>query len=371
METIIRNTNFINDIIDGMFDWVRVLDREDNIVYMNKAMREGMKNAAIGLKCYKAVGRDEPCENCISRKAVFDGNPHEKEECIGDRVFSVMSSPVKNDKGEIVAVVEVLRDTTKVKQLQNEILTQNTKLQDDLIMAKRLQCSMLPRQFPEDRISFSFIYNPCEALGGDFLDIFKIDDKHLGLYIADVSGHGVPASLLTVFLRSTLDKKLLSPAKALNQLYKEFNSNNFSGELYITVFYLIIDLEKMTMTYANAGHNVCPILFNQRDSSRFEMIRLPGFPISHWVENPDYKDGYLKLQECDRIFLYTDGIIEIKNSKNEQFGEDRLLALLEKKGEPVSTLNTIFNAAFEFAGLTDVTKTMDDITIALLDVKKC
>jgi Serine phosphatase RsbU, regulator of sigma subunit len=369
METIKKNASFIKGIIDGMFDWVRVLDKDDNIIYMNKAMREGMKTAVIGSKCYTAVGRTEPCENCISRKAVFDGDSHEKEEMIGDRVFSVMSSPVKNEKGEIVAVVEVLRDTTKVKLLQHEILKQNTKLRDDLSMAKRLQCSMLPKQLPEDCLDFSFIYNPCEALGGDFLDIFRIDASHIGLYIADVSGHGVPASLLTVFLRSTLDKRTLSPAEALKNLYKEFNSSNFGGDLYITLFYCIIDIKNKTMSYSNAGHNVCPILMNTKDKTRFKPVRLPGIPISHWVENPDYKDDCIRLQVNDRLFLYTDGIIEIKNSNNEQFGEDRLLNLLYSNKDTVGTLNSIFNTACEFAGLTDLTKAIDDITIALLEIK--
>lgn len=111
--------HFIKDIIDGMFDWVRVLDKDDNIIYVNKAMADGLGCYPIGKKCFNILGRAEPCENCIARKTVFDGYPHEKEEVINGRTFSVMSSPVKNDSGKIIAVVEVLRDVTHMKQLHH------------------------------------------------------------------------------------------------------------------------------------------------------------------------------------------------------------------------------------------------------------
>lgn len=370
MKFINENRHFIEDIIDGMYDWVRVVDKDDNVIFMNKAMTEGIKDAKIGSKCYNVIGRSTPCENCISRKAVFFGQPHEKEEFINDRIYSVMSSPVKNQNGEIIAVVEVLRETTQVKQLQEKILKQNAILRDDLKMARRLQCSMLPKNFTEDRVSFSYIYNSCEALGGDFLDIFKIDEKHLGIYIADVSGHGVPASMLTVFLRSTLSKKTLSPADALNALFAEFNNSNLGDDLYITVFYAILNLEDKTMVYSNAGHNACPVIFRSKDKSSFELIRHPGIPISRWVDSPGYRDGFTGLESGDRLFFYTDGIMEMRNPQKEQFGEDRLLKLLlANSSEPVGTLNAIFTAACEFAGLSDTTKILDDVTMALLEIK--
>lgn len=359
--------HFIEEIIDGMYDWVRVLDRSDNIIYVNKAMAEGLKGFPIGKKCYEAIGLTAPCDNCTSRKSVFDGRPHEKEEIINGMIFSVMSSPVRNENGEIIAVVEVLRNITHLKHLQAEILEQNKKLQEDLNIAKKLQCRLLPKQSPENRLNFSYIYQPCEKLGGDFIDLFKIDENHTGIYIADVSGHGVSASMLTVFLRSSINKKTLSPAQALGELYRDFNNNSFDPDLYITIFYAIVDLKEKTLAYANAGLNVCPILFNQ---SRFELLRSPGIPISNWVEQPDYADRKVSLQKADRIFLYTDGIIEIKNSMDEQFGEDRLLELLlSNVSLPSGILNGIIESARSFAGAHDFSQISDDITMALLEME--
>lgn len=367
MESLKRNGYFIEEIIDGMFDWVRVLDRDDNVIYMNNAMSEGLGNSKTGIKCYEAVGKTKPCDTCVSRKVVFDGKTHEKEECIGNRIFSVMSSPVKNEAGEIVAIVEVLRDTTQIKKLQEEILKQNNKLTDELSMARKLQCSLLPKELPDDKIGFSFIYKPCEAIGGDFLDIFKIDGNHVGIYIADVSGHGVPASMLTIFLRSALDKKLLSPSSALKELYKEFNNSSFDESLYITIFYAILDLEDKTMSYSNAGHNVSPIIFGK---NRFETLWLPGIPISSWMDDPVYKDASVRLQSGDRLFFCSDGIIEMKNALNEQFGEERMLKLLmDNTIEPTAVLNVLVEEACRFAGLAGTSDILDDITMALLEIR--
>lgn len=367
MSPLRQKIRFVEEIMNGMSDWVRVIDRDDNMIYVNKSMAEGLKSYPIGKKCYEAIGRSSPCENCISRKAVFEGITQEKEEYIGDRVFSVMSSPVRDEKGNIIAVVEVLRDVTQMKELQRKIIEQNQKLSAELRIAKNLQCNLLPKKLPEDKIKFSFVYKPCEDLGGDFLDVYRIDDSHTAVYIADVSGHGVPASMLTVFLRSSINKKLLSPAKVLSELYRDFNNSGLDPDLYITIFFAVIDHNSNTMTYSNAGLNVSPIVFGK---DRFELLWAPGIPISTWVDEPDYKDKNIHLKSKDKVFLYTDGIIELKNSKGEQFGEERLLETLLKEAPDLSiSLDRIMSHASEFAGTKDYTDICDDITMALLEIR--
>ncbi|HPV02514.1 MAG TPA: SpoIIE family protein phosphatase [Clostridiales bacterium] len=350
-----------------MYDWVRVIDRDNNVIYMNRAMREGLGEKFIGKKCYEVLGRNEPCTVCISRKSVFEGFSQEKEESIGDRTFSVMSSPVRNAAGEVVAVVEVLRETTQLKKLYQEMQEQNLKLKSDVEMARRLQTSLLPDSPDDPRLDFSMLYMPCESLGGDFIDIFYIDDSHIGMYIADVSGHGVQASLLTVFLRSAINKKLLSPAKALEELYYEFNKSKLDREMYITIFYSIIDLDTKTMHYSNAGLNVIPVVYGRQ---RFELLKMPGIPISNWLEKPEYRDGSVRLSSGDRFFMYTDGILEIRNRSNEQFGEDRVLdILLNSSARPGQILRDIKETAFRFANIRSSDDLRDDVTMALLELK--
>lgn len=350
-----------------MYDWVRVVDTQNNVIYMNKAMEQGLGGQATGQKCHELLGRNEPCENCISRKSVFEGKTQEKEETINGRTFSVMSSPLRNSEGKVIAAVEVLRETTHIKKLYQEMQEQNRKLKKDVEMARKLQSSLLPGPLDDPRLDFSLLYMPCESLGGDFIDIFYLDRTHLGMYIADVSGHGVQASLLTVFLRSTLSKKTLSPAKALEELYLEFNQSKLDRDLYIAMFYSIIDLDSKTMLYSNAGLNVAPIVYGQ---DRFELLRMPGIPISNWLKAPGYQDGSVHLAAGDKFFMYSDGILEIRNESNEQFGEDRLLDILFRgKYHPRQLLLDIKKTAFAFAGYKSADDLQDDITMALLEIK--
>lgn len=367
MDLSIENKPFLENIIDGMFDWVRVLDLDNNVIYMNKAMSDALGTHTTGIKCYKLLGRSTPCKNCTSRRSILDGSSHEKEEYIGDRIFSVMSSPLKNESGETVAIVEVLRETTQLKRLYKNLQEQNMKFRSELEMAKRLQSSMLPKAINDSRLFFSSCYMPCESLGGDFVDIFKIDASHIGLYIADVSGHGIPASLLTIFLSSSLNKKLLSPAGALEELFVSFNQSGLSDELYITLFYVIIDLDNKSLLYSNAGHNTFPILYG---NTGFELIKQPGIPISSWIDKPLYKDSRMRFQTGDRLFLYTDGITEMRNSEGSFFSEDRLFSILnENKSKPDKLLADIMASVTDFAGSSGKSTLNDDITMALVEMR--
>lgn len=357
---------FIEDIINGMNDWVRVLDRDNNIIFLNKSMAQGLQGCHIGEKCHIGIGRSVPCELCTSRKAVFDGQPHQKEETIQDRVYSVMSSPIRDRDGEIIAVVEVLRDITELKGLQRKILVQNHRFRNDLLMARKLQYSLLPEAWSSGGINFSLVYEPCDALGGDFFDIFRIDRSHIGAYIADVSGHGVPASMLTVFLHSSLNRDLLSPAQALSELYRGFNRNRFDTNFYITVFYAIFDTDRGVFTYSNAGHNVCPVVIRP---DNYQVLMSPGVPISNWTDIPDYRDSEVKAASGDKLFLCTDGIVELRNPQNRQFGEERLLhSLLHLKDKPIDMLNRMKNEALAFAEIGHISEIPDDITMALVEV---
>jgi len=359
--------DFIEDIIDGMRDWVRVINKDDTIIFVNKPMREALGMDIVGQKCYEIFGRTSPCPNCVSKRELPNWTKF-KEEAISGRVFSVTSSPLNstgNDSEE--SVIEVLHDITELKILSQALERKNERLKEDLSMARMLQCSLLPKETRVyDKLDFSFIYRPCETLGGDFLDIFKIDDDHIGLYIADVSGHGVAASMLTMFLRTALDKSTISPTQSLTQLFEDYNKNAFVTELYIAVFYGVIDTKNYTITYSNAGLNVCPILYSKDD---FQILRAPGIPISNWVENPNYIEVTMNINPKDRLFIYTDGIIEIRNKKNKQFGEERVVEhLINSQLQPAQTLSKLIEKAIAFSD-NDQNDIMDDITVALLEIK--
>lgn len=359
---------FIEEVIDGMQDWVRVIDNDDNIIFVNKSMREAIGMDIVGQKCYEVLGRSSPCPNCISKRDLPNWSRC-KEEIIKGRIFSVTSSPFRSADGTTdYAVIEVLHDITEIKEMSQKIAIQNEKLKEDLIMAKRLQRSLLPKNtLAFDKAIFNFIYRPCETLGGDFTDFFKIDDEHIGVYIADVSGHGVAASMLTMFLNTALDKTEKSPSKVLTQLYTSYNNNKFFSELYISIFYIIINTEKYTITYSNAGLNVCPVIFSGND---FTILRSPGIPISNWVENPEYSEQTISIKPKDNLFLYTDGLIEIRNTEKQQFGEERLLNhMLKSDLPPAQRLAQLIDKAVSFSNSINPNDIKDDITVAIVEIK--
>ncbi len=359
---------FIEEIIDGMQDWVRVIDNDDNIIFVNNAMRKAVGMDIVGQKCYEVLGRISPCPNCISKRDLPNWSRC-KEEIINGRVFSVTSSPFSSADGTAeYAVIEVLHDITEIKEMSQKIAIQNEKLKEDLIIAKRLQMSLLPKTTLEfNKAIFNFIYRPCETLGGDFIDFFKIDDEHIGLYIADVSGHGVAASMLTMFLNTALDKTEISPSKVLTQLYTSYNNNSFFSELYISVFYIVINTEKYTITYSNAGLNVCPVIFSEND---YTILRSAGIPISNWVDNPEYMEQTISIKPKDNIFLFTDGIIEIRNTEKQQFGEERLLNhMLNSDLPPSQKLTRLIDKAVSFSNSINPNDIMDDITVAIVEIK--
>ena len=316
-------------------------------------------------------GRSEHEERAsMVRNLTSVGLRNETELKIGINSFMVTSSPIKNTLGEPEYVIEVFHNVTRLKSLQEVVFEQNEKFEYDLSMAKMLQRRLLPAGSPNPSFDFSYIYEPCEALGGDFIDMYNISDTHLGVYIADVSGHGVAASILTVFLRSTISKRITSPAEALSRLYREFKSNNFEPELYITVFYAIFDLKNMILTYSNAGHIATPVLQSGKRKDALKFLGSSGVPISTWVDTAEYTQESISVESGDRLFLHTDGLIDVFNSKMERYGHQRVTELLKFCPDDIyETLNIILDDAYTFAGIKNRSEQSDDITLSLVELK--
>lgn len=356
---------FILDILDGMDDWVRVVDRNNSVIFINRSMERDLGvNDLAGKKCYELMGCGVPCKNCITNKAVFEGKSYKKEERFNNRIFSVMSSPIVADDGNVYYAVEVLRDVTKEKEMEREIIKQNLKLQHDLEMAKKLQMQLLPRNIKLPNLDFAYVYHPCDDLSGDMVNVFQIDNERIGIYIADVSGHGVSASMLTIFIISTLNKRTPSPARALHRLFKQYNSGDFDKDAYITVFYGIYNTRTHAFTYSNAGHNCTPIIIGKKGIKKLYMS---GIPISNWVDKPKYYDSTVYLNAEDKLFLYTDGVTDQWLEEPGKISSDKyILQLLREKH---IDLETTLNKICEYVRnrLNEIgARQKDDITMALV-----
>jgi sigma-B regulation protein RsbU (phosphoserine phosphatase) len=368
---------FAKSILDSMFDWVRVIDRDGAVVFMNQTMyrylQENPDDVDFSEVFDKRPAHDIGAMNyeLVISTALNSSVEYDREIRVGSKVFAVISSPLKNELGEMEYIVEVFRDITRLKNLQHTVIEQNNKFENDLDMAKMLQRKLLPNASPNPKIDFNYLYKPCDMLGGDFVDIYNIGEDHLGVYIADVSGHGVSASILTVFLRSTISKRMTSPAEALDTLYREYNKNNFESEVYITVFYAIYDLKNHILTYSNAGHNATPVLYNKDHRDRQIYLTTPGLPISNWTETVSYSENSLPVAPGDLLFLYTDGLSEIKDKDRQLFGQDRINEILRGSTEVNHhvMLDDLLSKAYGFADISNESMQTDDITMSFVELR--
>lgn len=363
-EIIKKHTRLNYDILDGMVDWVRVIDKNNIIIYANKPMEEALGNDLVGKVCYSSLGKKCCCKRCITETTITSGLPAAKEEIIGDRIFSVKSSPVRNENGEIYAAVEVFRDVTKERKLENELRSKNDKMSEDLNFAKVLQNKILPTKGQYDDYNIDYIYKPSEMLSGDIFDVFFIDDNHLGIYISDVVGHGVTASMMTMFIRQTMraiKDDVLSPSKALSQLHQKFLDLKLDDDKYFSIFYGVLNKRDNTFRFVNGGHNSIPVLLRK---DKYELLRVTGYPISYLFDKVQYEEQVVKLSEGDKIIFYTDGIIEAKNNAKEEFGMDRLIDIINSsKGDLIQNIE---KAIFDF----EYHEQEDDFAVLTMEVLK-
>ncbi|OPJ55174.1 SpoIIE family protein phosphatase [Alkalithermobacter paradoxus] len=354
--------NLIQDIFNGMVDWVRVVDKTGTVIYVNDEMKRKIGEQIIGSRCYNSLGKDCSCENCITEMTIKTGRMHHKEEIVNGRIYSVVSSPIRDVNNKIYAAVEVFRDVTEEKRLKKEIMQKNDKMSRDLEFAKALQKNMLPRKGIYENISLDYVYRPSEMLSGDIFDVFKIGDNHIGMYISDVVGHGVKASMLTMFIRQMMkcvDDNNLSPSDALTKLHKHFLDLNLDYDKYFTIFFAILDTRSNELRYVNAGHNSLPILFN---NEKVNMLSASGNLISPFFDKVEYEEKVVTLSKGDKILFYTDGIIETKGHGGEEFGMERLIDIV--KGRNDNILESIQKSVDEFRQ----SKQEDDLAAFLIEL---
>ena len=328
-------------VLESMADWVRVVDYDGNVLYANRSMKESLGEEILDMKCYRVHGNVQPCGFCISKRSIRTKETVQKEEIIKGRYFSIKSSPVFDEEGKVIAAVEVFRDTTRERKLEKELVDKNKKMSTDLVFAKRLQQRILPQKGIYKDLYVDHMYKPSELLSGDMYDVLNIDEDNIGIYICDVVGHGVTASMMTMFVRQTMRAIIvdeLSPGRTLSILQERFKSLNLGMDKYFTIFYGVYNVKTKSFKYANAGHNCIPIKYNQKDTDIDEM-KSKGYPISFLFDKVDYVEKNIQLKSGDEILFYTDGITEVKNFDGEEFGMEKLIGVIrENKSDVINSI---------------------------------
>jgi sigma-B regulation protein RsbU (phosphoserine phosphatase) len=285
------------------------------------------------------------------------------------------------DAGEVLARV---RTQLKIRRLTRDLMTANqelrnkqARLDEDLQAAARIQRSLIPPGPPRIAgVRVAWRFTPCERIGGDIFNLYPLDNRHLALYVVDVSGHGVPAAMVTVSLSQSMSPQagylvqrgsppgasaaVRPPAQVLSMLDGEYPIERF--DRYFTMCYAVLDCIDGGLRYSVAGHPP-PVLV--RADGSLEVLRAGGTIIGIGAPIP-FEEEELTLGAGDWLFLHTDGVVECAGANGELFGDARLQrTLLASHGESLETAcDRVMNSLQRFR---EGRPLQDDVTLLAIE----
>ncbi len=249
------------------------------------------------------------------------------------------------------------------------VTSEKERIGAELNVATQIQADMLPRIFPAfpSRKDFD-IYatmTPAKEVGGDFYDFFLVDDDHLAMVMADVSGKGVPAALFMVIAKTLIKNRTMmggSPSEILAYVNDQLCEGNEAG-LFVTVWLGILELSTGKGMAANAGHEHPAI---RRGNGSFELVKYRHSPALATMEGMSFREHEFEMYPGDALYVYTDGVTEATNQDKVLFGEERMVEALNRRAneKPQVLLETVKAAIDEFVGDAEQ---FDDITMLGLD----
>ncbi|MDR3363535.1 MAG: SpoIIE family protein phosphatase [Clostridiales Family XIII bacterium] len=308
-----------------------IIDDEQNIVYMNRLMQELFGNL-VGKKATMIY----ECGSCDAGGQPDSGAEGSTEVTITDVPFRRLSNAA--DFGADGKYhVETFEDISEQKLIQNNMAQTLAKLNAETKMARAIQNSILPVDDTYwNTIAFSSLYMPADDLGGDFYDLIKLNDDEYLIYIADVSGHGIQASLLTIFIRErvhmNMEIALEGTAALLSKLVHDFNALDIDSMIYVTMALCKYTKSRRELLISNAGHGCYPLII--RNSGRAETIPTRGMPVCAIAGDFDYDEEIVSMNPGDRLVLFTDGIVEeVDSTRGKAFGAEGVRELAEKYHE--------------------------------------
>jgi sigma-B regulation protein RsbU (phosphoserine phosphatase) len=214
--------------------------------------------------------------------------------------------------------------------LYAQMLDDERRLEGEMEVARQVMAGILPSETPRlPGFDIAAVLEPCYDVGGDYYDFIRLVDDRWGIAMADVSGKGVPAALVVAAMRATL-YTLAKRELALRSVFR--NANEFIHAStrvrakYVTLFYAVLDIQARRMIYVNAGH-LPPIVM--RANGDVDLLRSGGFPLG-FFDAPRYFEQFVQLGTGDLVCLYTDGITETTNAKDEDYGRARLVEVLRR-----------------------------------------
>ena len=295
-------------------------------------------------------------------------NNSEPEDLVFDEVNVRSDNEIRMLADDVKSMADgVAEYMTNLKAATSE----KERISTELSLATRLQYSMLPHDFPPfpDRKEFDIyaMMKPAREVGGDFYDFFLIDEDHLGLVIADVSGKGIPAALFMMISKIIIQSCAMlgqSAADILNKTNEALCSNN-QMDMFVTVWVGILEISTGKLTAANAGHEY-PVI--KKNNGSFELFKDKHSLAVGGMEEIRYKEYEIMLEPGDKLFLYTDGVPEATDSDNNMFRSERMLEALnsEADADPKKILENVKAAV---SGFVKDAEQFDDLTMMCIEYK--
>ena len=308
-----------------------------------------------------------PALKCIMVSAYGDmGNIR---QAMNNGAFDFATKPIDLDDLSLT-IEKAIEQIRYIKTMQQEH-SQLESIKGDLAIAREIQQAILPRIFPPfpenaEQLDIAALMNAAKDVGGDFYDFFRIDNQRIGFVVADVSGKGVPAAIFMAVSRTLIRAtgvRGVSPAECIsysNELLAQESANS----MFVTAFYGIYNLTTGQVTYTNAGHN--PPYLMKADGTILQLPFSSDLVVGA-IDDFKYSEETLQLEHGDTLLLYTDGVTEAINSGDEEFGEQRLQAVLAQltSNSSQDIIERIKACVSDFAGEAEQS---DDIT--LLAIKR-
>ena len=269
--------------------------------------------------------------------------------------------------------------TEQLRHTNLELLERQKELERDLRAARDIQSSLLPhsRSIAEPWVKVDWRFEPCDSVGGDLFNVFWLDQENLAAYIVDVSGHGVPAAMVTVAVSRSLSvdsgcstyrshsggSRITPPSEVLRRLDAEYPLERFGK--FLTVVYMVLNCRTRVLRFSRAGH---PPPFLLHANGTIETLSSGGTIIGIGGSVP-FDEGVVQLEPRDRLFLYTDGIVERENQKEEPFGHERIAeALHAARGE--SLLTACERVTNQLAMFAQGVPSADDVSLCGLELQR-
>ncbi|MHC4661299.1 MAG: PP2C family protein-serine/threonine phosphatase [Planctomycetota bacterium] len=306
-------------------------------------------------------------QGCIMPLVWYSDSPPSKEEletALERGVVDFWLPPFteENYSGRVGARVA---ERAKIDGLLQRI----TDRDDELDMARKVQEQLLPKKYPNVQgVRFAARYVPTEQVGGDFYDLLDFREESAGIFIADVSGHGVPAAFTTMSIKtsiSTWARGIVSPGETMiliNSMVQEL----LEGSRYVTSVFGHLDGELLEFTFANAGHPA-PVLFRENEKEPLLLQTEGGYPLGI-IPDALYPETTVSLKPKDFLLLYTDGITEAQNTEREFYGEERLYETVRKyiDRDADTILDELLKDAIAFVGKEEI---RDDINLVGIQIE--